>query len=774
MGEEVKVDSTDFKKINEVLSLIASCVDKGGKGAERVLAVSIQRSNINNNLSNAIDKGNKKVKEAIKENNDSSSKNSREVEKLLREGYNLQNEALKKQAKKQEEADKEQGGLLNKIYTKFVQNYPILSRIASSVYSGFKNLTKLQLDNINSYRNFIYGGVFYNEDLDYIHEAASEIGISSKEFSKLILENTKGLSILQGLTNNGVRSYKTLLETTKKTADDYGIDINEATKALGFIVENTYDFSEDNLMKMNNAIVPYLKNLKALSYWTGKSVDQLQQESKIREDDLAAKIWMQNGNKNAQRLNDILTAIGASSEIKAEFAKGLIGPATTKAAVINKELGRILYSLFEYRMKEDIIPEEEFEKGINDLLNSKNRKELENIYKMYPAVAGSLENGIQQGGIMGINLAKLGNLEDARKKVEETKDDEKIAGINKIDRDINTLIEDVKKTLSINSKTIDTFINKTKDASGSLESFKNDFMKVFSKENSDIIQSFIDLFKQHPALSTMTGTLLTSIGIATGWAAKKTYNGIKNLFSGGSKSVDTAEQLKNAKSLMNTPQQQTYKDWLKANPEAKNMPKAERIKQFNKFKSANKTPLSLGTKVKTLGMGAVNTLSVLLGLNTIGDMGSSFYDIFEKGYDDFEKEAILRTKDRGFLGRFLHPGDSLASALAGSDRQKEILNEYYKNQKLNKLENKNIQKNEKEMNQASNMKLLEKNNDSMNNINTNLKSMCDKMDTCINYLKDISDKNEISNNLSILNNDIQKENLQNGISNNLSILANGI
>lgn len=777
MGDNVEIDSSDFKNLNKVISLLGSCIDQGGHGAEHVLAVSIQQSNFNDNLSNTIKKGNGELKSSIDENTKEGTKDRKNTEKLLREGSNQQTYILKGLIKQQEEADKHIGSLFTKIYTKFLQNAPILSSIASTIAGGIEELTKLQLSNVNDYRKLIYSGVVYDKDLDYIHEAAREIQISSNEYRDSLIKNSRYVNKLQSFTKNGIESYNKLLKTTKVNADNYGLSMNEATNALTDLIGSSYDRMNANINEMDMKLKPYLKNLKALSYWTGKSAEQAQQESKIRENDAAWNIWSRNNGEKERMFSNLLSSLNAPEEFKADIVRGMNTGSVTKMYAMNTELGIFGDRLMQLRQTMDSMSTEEFEKELNEINSLIDKDKLGEVLKIPTTVAASFGQDFQSFISFALRMRDLPDWKKAIEQVEKNEKNPLVSDANKAIRDVESAIEGIKGSLSFNADTMKTAVGDFSKEVSEFSKFVTKLTELFDSKNDNKLDTAKELATEHPILSTITAAGSIAGTLIGAWIGKKGIQEAGRLLTKKSSvginvndTTNTVEgQLKNSKSLMNTPQQQAYKNWLKENPKAKNMSKADRIKQFNKFKNAGKI-----SKLGKIGA-AGSALSIF-------DSAKSSYDILKNGSQVIDEKEYNLNKawDNLLNGKINFDTLDLLNlnnyAAVYGGKIGDWIGDLFWGSKLSIEQKKQLEaeiKNQQKNIQASEMKTIQKEEENNNNLLLNIKNMYNITLDIYSILKVISDNFDKLNELSEKKLAVQKEGNGIKISNDLKTEANG-
>lgn len=594
------IDNTERTNNESLLEIIASCVEGSNIGSTRNLRVVV------NNLS--YDKLNKVNEDNTKKANKNNSDNTNRIIDVVKDNHKKEIETSKKLI--EEIAKTDYSGLLNRLeqgLTKFFESLPILGGALSAASTLGFAYAKIQLENINDYRQLNSSGLLYNKDFKALYEDAGEIGISKDEYKKALLKNAQTIARLNGVTGDGLGTFKKFFEQVKKTSNSIGMDLNDSVNVISIVARNMYSDMELNQTNLNLVTEKYMKTLKTLSYWTGKSTESLISEVQKREDNAVYRTWASNSGVKAQIMQTVLDTF-ASEDFKADIARGMNTGSISKASAINPYLGKVYDEIMTLRQNMDNLSDDDFEKQLDEIMLSVKNEKMINYAKRIPTtVMAAYGEDLQNKQLAAFKLGQLGpeGYKKAKEKVNEP--DPFIKDINDMDSKIKEAINKLLSSLTINKEDIDNAIIKPlRDAGEEIKKIS------ISEDKSNYIVNALKRFfiDEHPIAGLIFGSVsfLTLVNLI-----RNVYNTISIISS----SLSTLSSfLSNGKlgnfvnpinkqpsGMINTPGQQSYKEWAKTHPESKYMTKNEKINAFNKFKNSSKfgNMLNIGAKVAGAG-----------------------------------------------------------------------------------------------------------------------------------------------------------------------------
>jgi len=402
--------SKDMSNIEEVLSLIASCVDGGGNNtAASSLQVGFNDASIRR-LSLAIKDGNKNLQKEIENVSNNVSDAYEKREKLLSDYIPNILDLAKEDAKRQEKIEKNLSGLsasLRHPIIAFSKNFPVITSIASSIWKITESLYDIQIDNLNHYKDLINNGVLYQKDFDQLHKDAAYLGIRADELANAYIKNSQYLAKLGGLTGNTTDSFNRLLRSIKDTSIELGMNFSTSLDIASLMIRTNFtkmDEGSDAFDRLINTTQIYQKYLQKLSFATGKSVENILQEQKAREQEIAYNAWVKDG-RNAP-IASFLNAIGASKGVIDAFVTGMPNEEFTQAAISSPEMGRILTTLMEISNDRTLTPEQQMER-INKLGLTIDKEQLQSVLNYPRPLLNALPSGVQNGFMMGLNMSTM-------------------------------------------------------------------------------------------------------------------------------------------------------------------------------------------------------------------------------------------------------------------------------------------------------------------------------------------------------------------------------
>lgn len=469
--------SKDMSNIEEVLSLIASCVDGGGNNtAASSLQVGFNDASIRR-LSLAIKEGNKNLQKEIENISNNVSDAYEKREKLLSDYASNILDLAKEDAKRQEKIEKNLSGLsasLRHPIIAFSKNFPVITSIASSIWKITESLYDIQIDNLNHYKDLINNGVLYQKDFDQLHKDAAYLGIRADELANAYIKNSQYLAKLGGLTGNTTDSFNRLLRSIKDTSIELGMNFSTSLDIASLMIRTNFtkmDEGSDAFDRLINTTQIYQKYLQKLSFATGKSVENILQEQKAREQEIAYNAWVKDG-RNAP-IASFLNAIGASKGIIDAFVTGMPNEEFTQAAISSPEMGRILTTLMEISNDRTLTPEQQMER-INELGLTIDKEQLQSVLNYPRPLLNAYPSGVQNGFMMGLNMSTM-NWNEAMgyKEIPEI-----FQQVDKLSDNFTKIIETFFEKISVNKDSLNI-------VTGALE-LSNKILKELGKDGGTI------------------------------------------------------------------------------------------------------------------------------------------------------------------------------------------------------------------------------------------------------------------------------------------------
>lgn len=637
MVEEVR-DIDASSKI-ELLEIIASCIEGTNLGATRTLNVSIQNSSskLNNTIENS-------VKSGVKNANQEGKKDLRDI---LNDNRTKERDILKGMLKNLiENNNKGIWSAIDNFINKGLKYIPIVGELASGIYKVTGEIVKLQLKNINDFREINNAGVLYREDMKKFHEYASDIGVYDDELKNALIKNSEVIARLNGVTGDGIKSFKKLFENAKKTSDSIGLNLNDSVEVISLMAKNSYDEMDIITGRLNDSTEKYMKTLKTLSYWTGKSTESLIAQEKKREDDVVYRLWVAN-NKSAPLLNTLLESVNAPDDLKADIARGMNTGSLSRIYAINEEEGRFFEKIMEWSQNNVEVTDEMIDEHIKSLDTSK----LQKILNFDRNVTASFGKDFQSYMLLGMKLGQLSPSGWEKTQNAVVNPDDSIKGINEIATEIKSALETVKAGLSWDKDTVEKLlITPMKQAGDAVDEFRKKLEGYLkSPDKSEfLLDEFLHMTKEHPFITGLVSAFMIAFGLNSSktlahWLAMLVS---ANLFGQGL-GVFGGPSGKAPRGMVSKLQQQQYKQWARSHPESKYMTNDEKLKQYKNF-----APSKAGNFLRSGG----NLMSLF------GTVENGF-----EMYDDYQSDDYKNMAKNAYQGLMYLAGGYYALGAAGSE-----------------------------------------------------------------------------------------------------------
>lgn len=312
-----------------ILERIKDCIAYGGGGSTSSLSVGFYDDAAISKLKTAI-------REALSKNVETSEKNSEKSNEKLDLLAKILNDSeaynedllyrLKLISQNVDDLNKKNlnnwFGLRN-YYTNVIRSFPIISFGLETLIGLGKSYLNLQMQSLNYMREFVNAGVFYADSYSDISKFASDIGISSDTLVKALVQNSSTVARLEGLTGNGAVSLTKLFKAVKETGDSLGMNFSTSVKIADEMVKNsgiTILETGNSFERLISQTEIYQKHLQKLSYATGKTVENIMAENKIREDKMTMELWA--SDPTNKMFYDVLKQLGIDDSVIQTFAQG--------------------------------------------------------------------------------------------------------------------------------------------------------------------------------------------------------------------------------------------------------------------------------------------------------------------------------------------------------------------------------------------------------------------------------------------------------------------
>ena len=628
----------------------------------------------------------------------------------------------------------------------FLKEFPKTKLILNSILAVGKLQLSQGVKQVEVYKNLVNSGVNLQQTTKSLYLNANKVGLAYDEYIKVLQNNSETYSKLNGLFKNGHVVFDKMVRSAKDVTNELGLNLKTSIGiSSDFLKENAfyYEMQGKSMNTLISESQKYAKSLVGLSKATGKSTESIYNEIKAREKD---NLWrvLNSDPRNKGRIA-AMQAAGFSQEMMEGILTG----------VWNKELGQASITpgfnrAIQYLMSRESngLDGKELLKNLKGILTpyAGQINKMMEISRDNAAVTGALRNfHAFDSMFIGTNILqsnfKKGNKDDQ----------EGFQHYANFEEQLDILNNNIALTLTPALKDL-----------GNVVSLGTLGLKEFNK----LIEPISNFLSNHPFLSMLgasVGMYLGNLFVGKIFGGMNFKNKISDkLFSkfknyGANYGQDKLDQLirrynrykryKNIKSAWDATKKSVgnVRDNIGIWKSIKNFGIGIKNKISGIFSGKNATDIfnsikNFGIGIKNIVLGLGNFLKNALAFKTITDIFESFYDVFNKGYDKFEEEAILRTKNRGFWERFLHPGDSLAVALSSRERQIEVL------QKAEKRGNTQYDK----LKSIENQNQKDKNTEKLENINNSVKTYCNVSNSPV--LKSIVDINkELLTNMKMIN-----------------------
>ena len=525
--------------VNEsILEQLGACISTGQGVLGGYVSVGITSEYAKSTLKKIIIESIKGIRTSTDELNKNIEKSIEEDRENIK-NYYAQNASfmisLKKLVKMRMENDEKSGSFAERMGKFFSENIPVIGKVTKKVIDFSSFLYEQQNKWIYWQQELNNSGVFLNDGLSSLSEKSNNVGMYIDDFVKTLSNNSQLVAKLGGIYGNGTRAFSNLYSKIIPVGKELGIFNKELTKLSSSIVSEVavmYDSTAYGMQRLADRTQNYIKWLDALSKATGKSRDQILEETKQRSEDLRWRIWMMDSMN--QKKAAIWSSMGLDMETQQGLAFGMPNKGTLSLAISSPEMYNIAKSIEEAR--DDVQLEQSLKEGkiIAEQLRPEITKQLEflkssglfNTSKEYIEFLGK--------GLWG--LYQLSTFDD--ESMSKILHPENLTEEEKADIDmIKALMEKEQKkaeafnkwtdTLRLDSTTIGNIVNLETGlldimtsvldlvkslivpGSKSIQGLFNDMYKLFSNSDGNLVDRIGTFIAKHPIFSgfVILGTL---------------------------------------------------------------------------------------------------------------------------------------------------------------------------------------------------------------------------------------------------------------------------
>lgn len=338
----------------EILNLIASAVDSTGHGgASALLSVGVvdgrAKSELQSVIENALNHRERKYDNPRNEEN----RNIEEHIRLIKE-ENKQDEERIKKAQKILQDITDPVKIFDTTLNKTIKQFGPFGEALGVATTALKMFIDHQFKWLERYRQLNDVGVTLNGSLGSLADRATAAGLRIDEYTELVKSHSTAVAKLGGLYGDGIKTFTTLIKNNKELGYQLGMMPQQVAKiSAAFAGNSELLFNRNETMAtLTTKTQEYIIWLDKLSKATGKSREQVLEETKARENDLRLKVLTKN-EVNKKRL-DMLMAINPNLTTEDQIAF-LSGRMTGNLGMMQNipYVGNILNQLAQARSNED-------------------------------------------------------------------------------------------------------------------------------------------------------------------------------------------------------------------------------------------------------------------------------------------------------------------------------------------------------------------------------------------------------------------------------------
>lgn len=200
-------------------------------------------------------------------------------------------------------------------------NKAVGAKIAQAVAKATISSLQLGLKRIESLRELESAGVAVTGGFDRLRKASEDLARPIPQLSKLYAKNSQLLSRLNASTNFANDGVGFFNDTLKSVSGQFNLTREEEEAISSEYLDTRTKYANIEQLdreRLRKETELYTKNLKQLSMATGKSIDLILQENKLKEDEFSLQT-LRDANPSIQLLESLLT-----QQIGPELARAYI------------------------------------------------------------------------------------------------------------------------------------------------------------------------------------------------------------------------------------------------------------------------------------------------------------------------------------------------------------------------------------------------------------------------------------------------------------------
>lgn len=227
-------------------------------------------------------------------------------------------------------------GFTKEVYQKGLQGQQLLQKEIAQSALAFDTVTK--------------GGALFSTGIAGLRQAAGNAELRVDEFTKVVIDNRKELHSFGGSVTAGVSKFNRV-STAFKNLEKGGVDLRKELLLAGYSAQEQADGVVDFMDMMNKAgrlrgmtdtdiakqSTDYLKNLRAISAFTGEDAKQAQKRAQQASEQLAVQAKLSKQGPGAfERFTTAVASMGP------EIQKGLQQMTAFDGTIVDKSLNQLL------------------------------------------------------------------------------------------------------------------------------------------------------------------------------------------------------------------------------------------------------------------------------------------------------------------------------------------------------------------------------------------------------------------------------------------------
>lgn len=252
--------------------------------------------------------------------------------------------------------------------SKFEKIKPTLIKVAKEIGKAITQSVENNFKRLEYLRDIESAGVTITQGFDSLRQASVDLVRPQEQLAKLYTKNSQTLQKLTASYGDGVTFFNQSLQSI---SGKFNLTRQEEENILSSYMETRVKYSNLEQIEQKNMrseMVKYTQDLKLLSKATGKSIDLILEETKLKEDNLAYNAIIAN-NKSAQTLQQSLSAVGLSDSMVQALITGDVSNERYLGLISTPE-GKMLADLVQNAMKDKNFSAEKFRDEYNKIYDA--------------------------------------------------------------------------------------------------------------------------------------------------------------------------------------------------------------------------------------------------------------------------------------------------------------------------------------------------------------------------------------------------------------------